>query len=95
MKETHVFHYHVHQWPFEPTDLESDIIDSQAISPQNAYTVTPLYGAGSLHGAFGDIIIHCHLYPHFDEGMWGMQRIFNTLQDGSQCYPNGVPIKPL
>jgi len=95
VKETHVFHYHVHQWLFEPTDIESDIIDSQAISPQNAYTVTPLYGSGSLQGAIGDIIIHCHLYPHFDEGMWGMQRIFDTLQDGSQCYPNGVPIKPL
>ena len=27
--------------------------------------------------------------------MWGMNRVFNTLQDGSQCYPNGVPIKSL
>lgn len=94
-KETHVFHYHVHQWVFEMNDPDSILVDSQAISPQASYTVSPLYGAGSLQGAFGDIIIHCHLYPHFHEGMWGMQRIFNTLQDGSQCYPNGVPIKPL
>ncbi|MCM3782133.1 multicopper oxidase domain-containing protein [Neobacillus mesonae] len=95
VKETHVFHYHVHQWLFETTDLDSEIKDSQAISPQSSYTVSPLYGAGSLQGAFGDIIIHCHLYPHFDEGMWGMQRIFNTLQDGSQKYPNGKPIAEL
>ena len=95
VQETHVFHYHVHQWLFEPDDPDSEIIDAQAISPQTSYTVTPLYGAGSLHGAFGDIIIHCHLYPHFGEGMWGMQRIFNTLQDGSQCYPNGIKIDPL
>lgn len=27
--------------------------------------------------------------------MWGMNRIFDTLQDGTQCYPNGVQIKPL
>lgn len=93
--ETHVFHYHVHQWLFEPTDPNSEILDSQAISPQNFYTISPLYGAGSLHGAFGDIIIHCHLYPHFGEGMWGMHRIFNTLQDGTQCYPNGTKIKAL
>lgn len=95
VKETHVFHYHVHQWLFETTDLDSEIKDSQAISPQISYTVSPLYGAGSLQGAFGDIIIHCHLYPHFEEGMWGMQRIFNTFQDGSNKYPNGVPIAPL
>ena len=95
VKETHVFHYHVHQWLFEQEDQDSDIVDSQSIGPQTFYTVSPLYGAGSLHGAFGDVIIHCHLYPHFGEGMWGLQRIFNTLQDGSQCYPNGTPIEPL
>lgn len=95
VKETHVFHYHVHQWLFEPNDQESEIIDAQAISPQNNYTVSPLYGAGSLQEAIGDAIIHCHLYPHFGEGMWGIQRNFDTLQDGSQCYPNGVPIKAL
>jgi manganese oxidase len=94
-KETHSFHYHVHQWLFEPTDHDSEIVDVQAISPQTEYTVTPLYGAGSLHGAIGDVIIHCHLYPHFGEGMWGIQRIFDTLQDGSNCYPNGVQIKAL
>lgn len=94
-KETHVFHYHVHQWKSDPHDLESEIIDAQAISPQSHYTIDPLYGLGSLQGSFGDVVIHCHLYPHFAAGMWGMNRVFDTLQDGSQCYPNGVPIKPL
>lgn len=95
VKETHVFHYHVHQWLTDPEDVDSDIIDSQSISPQTSFTIKPLYGAGSFQGAFGDAVIHCHLYPHFGDGMWGIQRNFNTLQDGSQCYPNGVPIKPL
>jgi manganese oxidase len=95
VKETHVFHYHVHQWLRDPTNIESEIIDSQSISPQSWYTVQPLYGLGSLHGAIGDAIIHCHLYPHFAVGMWGINRVFDTLQDGSQCYPNGVPIAPL
>lgn len=94
-KETHVFHYHVHQWFEDPQDLASTIVDAQAISPQSHYTIDPLYGLGSLQGSFGDIIIHCHLYPHFAAGMWGMNRIFDTLQDGSQCYPNGVSIKAL
>ncbi|WP_026672624.1 multicopper oxidase domain-containing protein [Alkalihalobacterium bogoriense] len=95
VKETHVFHYHVHQWLFDPEDVDSFTKDSQAISPQNHYTIEPFYGLGSLHGAIGDVIIHCHLYPHFEDGMWNINRIFDTLQDGSQCYPNGVPIKPL
>ncbi|MFZ5828078.1 MAG: multicopper oxidase domain-containing protein [Bacillota bacterium] len=95
VKETHVQHWHVHQWLFEANDPDSEQLDSQAISPQNFYTLTPLYGSGSLQGAFGDAIIHCHLYPHFADGMWGIHRTFNTLQDGSQCYPSGVPIAPL
>lgn len=95
VQETHIFHYHVHQWLFEPTDPNSEILDSQAISPQNFYTISPLYGSGSFQGAFGDIILHCHLYPHFGEGMWGMHRVFNTIQDGMQCYPNGTKIKAL
>ncbi|CAM3096938.1 multicopper oxidase domain-containing protein [Filibacter tadaridae] len=95
VKETHVFHYHVHQWFSDPNDLASEIFDAQAISPQSHYTIQPLYGLGSLHGSFGDAVIHCHLYPHFVAGMWGMNRVFNTLQDGTQCYPNGVPIKAL
>ncbi|KKI91024.1 multicopper oxidase [Bacillus sp. SA1-12] len=95
VKETHVFHYHVHTWFKDPINTDSDIFDAQAISPQNWYTVEPLYGLGSLQGAIGDAIVHCHLYPHFGVGMWAINRIFDTLQDGSQCYPNGTPIKPL
>ncbi|MDQ0230439.1 multicopper oxidase domain-containing protein [Metabacillus malikii] len=95
VKETHVFHYHVHTWFRDPQNTDSAVFDSQAISPQTWYTVEPLYGLGSLQGAIGDAIIHCHLYPHFGVGMWAINRVFDTLQDGSQCYPNGVPIKAL
>lgn len=95
VKETHVFHYHANQWLSESEDPNSEQIDSISISPQNFFTISPLYGAGSLQEAIGDAVIHCHLYPHFHEGMWGIQRTFNTLQDGTQCYPNGEPIAAL
>lgn len=95
VKETHAFHYHVHQWFRDSSNPASELLDSQAISPQAWYDVQPLYGLGSLQGAIGDVVIHCHLYPHFDAGMWGMNRIFNTLQDGTQCYPNGETIEAL
>lgn len=70
IKETHVFHLHNHQWRLEPENPVSTIIDSITISPQECYTLDILYGAGSLNRVIGDVIFHCHLYPHFHEGMW-------------------------
>lgn len=95
VKETHVFHLHNHQWRLEPDDPKSTIIDSISISPQECYTLDILYGAGSLNGMIGDAIFHCHLYPHFHEGMWTLWRIFDRLQDGSGVYPDGTPIAAL
>ncbi|MGN0626422.1 MAG: multicopper oxidase domain-containing protein [Oscillospiraceae bacterium] len=95
VKETHVFHLHNHQWRLEPDDPKSTIIDSISISPQECYTLDILYGAGSFNGMIGDAIFHCHLYPHFHEGMWTLWRIFDRLQDGSGVYPDKTPIEAL
>lgn len=95
VKETHVFHLHNHQWRLEPEDPKSTIIDSISISPQECYTLDILYGAGSQNGMIGDAIFHCHLYPHFHEGMWTLWRVFDRLQDGTGTYPDGTPIEAL
>lgn len=95
VKETHVFHLHNHQWRLEPDDPKSTIIDSISISPQECYTLDILYGAGSFNGMIGDAIFHCHLYPHFHEGMWTLWRVFDRLQDGTGKYPDGTPIDAL
>lgn len=95
VKETHVFHLHNHQWRLEPDDPKSTIIDSISISPQECYTLDILYGAGSFNGMIGDAIFHCHLYPHFHEGMWTLWRVFDRLEDGSGVYPDGTPIEAL
>ncbi|KAJ3052412.1 hypothetical protein HK097_006308 [Rhizophlyctis rosea] len=95
VKETHVFHWHVHQWYAVEGKVDSPIIDSFSLSPQWATTFTALYGAGSRLKSIGDVIYHCHLYPHFSLGMWGIFRVFDKLQDGNQKYPNGEPIRPL
>lgn len=95
VKETHVFHLHNHQWRLESDDPKSTIIDSISISPQECYTLDILYGAGSLNGMIGDAIFHCHLYPHFHEGMWTLWRVFDRLEDGSGVYPDGTPIEAL
>ncbi|MGM9640982.1 MAG: multicopper oxidase domain-containing protein [Faecousia sp.] len=95
VKETHVFHLHNHQWRRETEDSRSTIIDSISISPQECFTLDLLYGAGSLNGMIGDAIFHCHLYPHFHEGMWTFLRVFDRLQRGGDTYPDGTPIEPL
>ncbi|MGN1179990.1 MAG: multicopper oxidase domain-containing protein [Suilimivivens sp.] len=95
IKETHVFHLHNHQWQLEENNPDSKIIDSISISPQECYTLNILHGAGSLNGMIGDAIFHCHLYPHFHEGMWTLWRIFDRLQDGTGKLPDGTFIEPL
>ena len=83
------------------------VIDSISISPQTGHTIVPLFGAGSGAGSIGDAIWHCHLYPHFHEGMWGLMRTFDrrrldhppgTISDANKVlyqYPDGTPIDPL
>lgn len=95
VKETHVFHLHNHQWRLDSDDPKSTIIDSISISPQECYTLDILYGAGSFTGTIGDVIFHCHLYPHFHEGMWTLWRIFDRLEDGKGKLPDGTNIERL
>lgn len=95
VKETHVFHLHNHQWRLEGENPSSTIIDSVSISPQECYTLDILHGAGSLNGTIGDVIFHCHLYPHFHEGMWTLWRIHDRLEDGTGTLPDGTCIPAL
>jgi manganese oxidase len=109
VKETHVYHLHVHEWHAVATNIAtpschsaeaydadgkpsgkgSQLLDSITISPQTAMTIIPLFGSGSRQHAIGDIIWHCHLYPHFHHGMWGLWRSLDRLVDGSRAYPDG------
>lgn len=95
VKETHVFHLHNHQWRLEGDNPLSTVVDSVSISPQECFTLDILYGAGSLNGMIGDAIFHCHLYPHFHEGMWTLWRIHDRLEDGSGRLPDGTKVPPL
>lgn len=81
--ETHVFHLHLYEWHAVPADRSSPRIDAISISPQTGHTIEPVWGAGDRQQVAGDTIWHCHLYPHFHEGMWGIFRTFETRQDGA------------
>lgn len=77
----------------------SNPIDVQAVSPGSHYTLIMEGGAGSPAandpGSVGDVIFHCHLYPHFAEGMWGLNRVHDVREDGTRTNPDTTPIPPL
>ena len=83
-KETHVFHLHAHQWVRDWTKDDSVYLDSQTISPGAAFTYQIHYGgSGNRNVEVGDSIFHCHLYPHFAQGMWGMWRSHDVFENGT------------
>ncbi len=110
VKETHVFHLHVYEWYADPENPRSPLIDAISITPGTGHTIQPLFAAGNVQAVPGDVIWHCHLYPHFHMGMWGILRSFDTLQNGELGdalegseyagrrlgqYPDGSPIGKL
>lgn len=84
-KETHVFHLHAQQWEQDKEMSNSAVLDSQTISPGATFSYDILNGgAGNLNHTVGDSIFHCHLYPHFAQGMWELWRTHDTFEDGTQ-----------
>ncbi|MBX3616533.1 hypothetical protein [Nitrosomonas sp.] len=82
-KETHVFHLHAHQWVQDASDPNSTYLDSQTISPGATFSYEIEFGgSGNRNYTPGDSIFHCHLYPHFAQGMWELWRVHDVFEDG-------------
>ena len=91
-KEHHIHHQHTHQWLHTPDEDDSSYLDSQAIGPGSAFTLEMAYhGSGNRNLAVGDSIFHCHFYPHFAQGMWGMWRVHDVLERGTELDAEGRP----
>lgn len=85
-KETHVFHLHAHQWVQDASQPGSTYLDSQTISPGATFSYEIEFGgSGNKNLAPGDSIFHCHLYPHFAQGMWELWRVHDVFEDGSDA----------
>ena len=82
--ETHVFHLHAHQWLQSPGSDNDAYVDAQSISPGSSFTYNINFeGSGNRNLTPGDSIFHCHLYPHFATGMWGLWRVHDTFEAGT------------
>ncbi|HEY0020605.1 MAG TPA: hypothetical protein VGC13_30175 [Longimicrobium sp.] len=91
-KEHHIFHLHAHQWLHSPDSDSSTYLDSQAIGPGGGFTYEITYDGGSNRNKTpGDAIFHCHFYPHFAQGMWGLWRVHDTFEAGTVLDANGRP----
>jgi hypothetical protein len=90
-KETHVFHLHAHQWLSQWPSSTGTYLDSQTIAPQMVFNYPIFYGgSGNRNRTVGDAIFHCHLYPHFAQGMWELWRIHDVMEDGHRLLPDGL-----
>ncbi|HEX6745870.1 MAG TPA: multicopper oxidase domain-containing protein [Longimicrobium sp.] len=91
-KEHHIFHLHAHQWINTPNDSLSNYKDSQAIGPGAGFTYEITYGGGgNRNDTPGDAIFHCHFYPHFAQGMWGLWRNHDVFEGGTVLGTDGRP----
>ncbi len=87
----HVFHLHAHQWLHTPRSDRSAYLDSQTIGQGASFTYEIAYrGSGNRNRTVGDAIFHCHFYPHFAQGMWGLWRVHDVLERGT-VLDNGLP----
>ena len=91
-KEHHIFHLHAHQWLHTPNSDNSTYLDSQAIGPGAGFTYEITYDGGSNRNKTpGDAIFHCHFYPHFAMGMWGLWRVHDVFEAGTVLDADGTP----
>ncbi len=61
----------------------SERTDSQTIGPSETFDITDECGAGGCQASVGDFLYHCHVAHHYFAGMWGLWRVYNTLQGGA------------
>ncbi|MGG5812522.1 multicopper oxidase domain-containing protein [Falsiroseomonas sp. CW058] len=91
--EQHVFHLHAHQWLSNPDNAGSAYLDSQFVGPGTGRTYEITFnGAGNRNQTVGDAIFHCHLYPHFAQGMWALWRVLDTFEWGTPLDAQGRPL---
>ena len=79
--ENHVFHLHGHRWKSDTK--KTNTVDSDTLNIGDTQTAELAFGAGydkDNTGSPGDYLWHCHLFPHYLQGMWGLMRVYDKAQ---------------
>ena len=76
-----------------PVTKASIRLDSQTIEPGESYSLETECGGGGCQQAAGDFLYHCHIAAHYDDGMVGYLRAFDTQQPNLATVP-GRTAKP-
>lgn len=72
-----------------------DRTDSSSIGPSETFDLENECGAGGCQQSAGDFMFHCHVTEHYFAGMWGIWRVYNTLQDGASSTDALPPLRAL
>ena len=70
-----------------PNTKNSIRLDSQTIEPGESYSLETECGGGGCQQSPGDFLYHCHIAAHYDDGMVGFMRVFNTHQANLATLP--------
>ncbi len=73
----------------------SERTDSQTLGPSETFDVEHECSAGGCQQGAGDYLVHCHVAHHYFAGMWGIWRVYNTLQDGVSSTDSLEPLPSL
>ncbi|MFB9809072.1 multicopper oxidase domain-containing protein [Haladaptatus pallidirubidus] len=68
-------------------NVETETSVRPDMTSQEAFEV----GAGGAHRSTGDYLFHCHLFPHYGEGMWSLFRVHDQIQDHLKALPGNNP----
>jgi FtsP/CotA-like multicopper oxidase with cupredoxin domain len=69
--------------------------DAQTIGPSEAFDVEDECASGGCQQSTGDFLYHCHIAHHYFAGMWGLWRVYDTLQDGRASTDALPPLRAL
>ena len=70
-----------------PVTKQSIRLDSQTIEPGESYDLETECGGGGCQESAGEFLYHCHIAAHYDSGMVGFLRVFDTAQAGLATMP--------
>ncbi len=69
--------------------------DAQSLGPSESFDIENECGSGGCQQSVGDFLFHCHVAHHYFAGMWGIWRVYNTLQDGFVSQDSLPPLATL